>query len=526
VRGAAVCSNGPVANNAFDISIRALECQQCAAPVSAPKRGGHTTCEYCGTVNVVVTREVDAPAQASSLADEVVRLSQLKSQLEHPVTGHAYDLNRPPAGLGAHTSTAALVAAWRGFRDAPETAASPAGQHRLCWVVMTVADRKLRAGRALESRAVLETSLDVLSDAGHRHIVRCRLATEAVMEGEFEAGAGWLAECDPATEVLELDSTFREAAARVHVAREDWDAVLSVVGRTSDDIPVHPLHYSDVAGMRVHCLERLGAAGEATSQLLVLCDHDGTPQTLDALEREGWAPLTVGRRRAERSRHAVRERREEHQERFELLVDKPARRFSFFGSMRRVFITAPIWATLFFFLVLIPRCSFDVDPLLGVHGYALCPLACEGCDGPLRVVTHWNQTGPGEWTSNGPQYFCSSRKNGVATMSAEELDRRRSDLRGFELHYAPAAASWLVLLVVSLPWAVVLAVSGHVVRMRRRRRVERELQQLAEAMGVEVPAADRPGFGGFVVRGFFFSLLVIAALGIAMAEVGLHHLAP
>mgnify|MGYP002632528245 CR=1 FL=1 len=522
----AVCSNTGVGHNAFDITIRALECQQCAAPVSAPKGGGQVACDYCGAVNLVVTRGVDAPSATSSLADDVLRLSQLKSQLEHPVTGHAYDLSRPPAGLGLHTSTAALDAVWRGLRADAESAQTPAAQHKMCWVVMTLADRRLSAGKALESRAILETALDLLADAGHRHLVRCRLVTEAVMEGEHDAAAGWLAECDPNTEVLELDSTYREAAARVRLAHRDWEGVLAITGRTHHDIPVHPDHHRDVAYIRLHCLEQSGAAGEAHRLLRELVAQYGEETTLAGLESQGLAPRSVQNQRSQAQRYAAQEERDDLRQRFAQLAARPERAFSFFGSVRRVFITAPIWATVFFFLVLIPRCSFDVDPLLGVHGYALCPLACKGCDGPLRVVTHWNQTGPGEWTSNGPQYFCSSKSNGVANMSAEELDRRRSSLARYELHWSPAAASWLVLLVVAFPWAVILAMSAHVVRARRRGRVERELAGLAEALGREVPEVDRPGFLGFLVRGAALVILVLAVVAIALSEVGFHHLVP
>lgn len=503
----------------FDITIRALECQQCAAPISAPRAGGQAACGYCGTVNLVATRGVDAPAQPASMADEVVRLSQLKSQLEHPVTGHAYDLTRPPAGLGAHIAVEALEAVWREARSA-ENRASPAGQHKLCWVAMTLADRKLRAGEALASRVVLETSLDVLEDAGHRHLIRCRLATEAVSQGELDDAAGWLAECDPSTEVLELDSTFREAVAGVHVARRRWADALAVVGRTTRDIPIHPDHHTEVARMRVHCLESLGAAGEAAQCLRELCARDGERATLAGMDARGFAPASVAHIRTRRQREAAEDRRAEQRQRVDELAGRSERKYSMFRALGGALFSAPIWACVLLLAVTIPRMAMDFDPLLGVHGYAICPLACEGCDGPLRVVTHWTQTGASEWSSDGPQYFCSTRKNKVATMSAAELAAKRSSLARYELHIAPLMSSWLLLLLLASPLTLFWASLRHIPRARARRSVESELARLSAQLGAEVPAPPPSGCGSVLFRAAILGFLVLGALGAIAIELG------
>ena len=152
--------------SAFDITIRALECQKCAAPINAPSAGGQVTCHYCGAVNHIGVRRSDAPGQAQSMADEVARLSQLKSQLEHPVHGHPYDMSRPSGGMRGDEPDAVIKKAWQAAK-ATGAGASPDSQRRLCWLALRLASSEARRDE-ITARAVLETALDLLPDVGHR----------------------------------------------------------------------------------------------------------------------------------------------------------------------------------------------------------------------------------------------------------------------------------------------------------------------------------------------------------------------
>jgi hypothetical protein len=60
-----------------------------------------------------------------------------------------------------------------------------------------------------------------------------------------------------------------------------------------------------------------------------------------------------------------------------------------------------------------------------------------------------------EWqddaTAKGPQYFCLSPANSIATLSDSQLNSSLRQLQAYELVAAPAAASWLMLLVLLSP---------------------------------------------------------------------------
>jgi hypothetical protein len=83
----------------FDVRIRTVECERCGAPVECPRNGGNIPCRYCGSINAIATRSLDVTARKSeSMAESVARMGRLKSQLDSPLEGHPYDLERYPMG--------------------------------------------------------------------------------------------------------------------------------------------------------------------------------------------------------------------------------------------------------------------------------------------------------------------------------------------------------------------------------------------------------------------------------------------
>jgi hypothetical protein len=460
----------------FDVHIRALECPRCGAPVEGEIQGGRASCGYCGAAVELATRAPDKRAGAPrSLGDEVARLSRLKAQLENPVEGHAYDLAR----AGVEAAGTSLRDAWARAKLAPP--ATPEAGRLLCWIALKLADAERDAGSPKRARAALETALDRLVDDGHKHLVRCRLAIEAAREGDLASAEGWLAECDAAPELLELDGPYREALARVRLGHGDPAGVLTVLGAREGDVPFHPSLGTARIPLRLEALERLGRDDDADAELASAISRHSEDEVLANLSVKRFAPRA-------RLRH--------------LAARRAALPRGYLAATAGPLAALPVLALVAAIGALIPRCTFDVDPFFGVQGHLLCPAKCVDCRGPLRVVTVWHDQGDG-YSTNGPQYFCPSPKNGLDRLRSRELASRVHELRAYELGHSPQATTYLFLLGLGVPWALWRGAGRTASARTARAGFDAQIGAIVAETGVPAPA-ERPAASG----GFLRALLV------------------
>jgi hypothetical protein len=493
------------ATTIFDIAIRMLECQACGAPIAAPIGGGQVSCEYCRAVNSISVRRADAPSAPASMTSEVARLGRLKAQLDHPIGGHAYSLDRPPLGWGDGPPTVErLEGAWQRAKLAP--GASPEEQRTLFWLAMKLADARQTRGQQREARATLETALDRLSDGGHRHLIRCHLSADALSQRDLEAADGWLRECDAAPEVLELDTAYRVALAWLRLMQGDASAVLAVVGTRDGDIPIHPAHASTMGRVRVHALEMLGHAREADAELEVLAARHGENEMLSALATEKLAPRARARREEARANAA----RQQGEQQLMVLSSELGSISSTWSHMFEGVFVLPVLALLLMIPVAASRCTADFDPLMGVHGHVICPRACDGCRGPMRTVTVWRSTGPGESSSNGAQYFCLSDENGIDKMSDGELESNIWQLGQWEIFLAPHGGTFLILLLAAIPLAMFYAFNSARQDAKKRAKLIAQIDSLAARLRLPPPRPPPKPLGSWALTAVGFLLATIA----------------
>lgn len=478
-------------STAFDVHVRTLQCSRCGAPIATGERGGQVTCAYCGTTQVLASRPVAAGAGAKrSMADEVARLSRLKAQQEHPVGAHAYDLTRPATGFRADElgTPQGFERAVRSFQEGRGSAdhSSPEAQRDRCWLALAVSEGYQVRAKPLEARAVLETALDELPDEGHRQLVRCRLAVAAIEQGDLGSAAGWLDECDPAPEVLQLDSALREARARLCARKRDGAGVLREVGTRAGDIPLAAEVEPIAILLRVHGLELTGQQNEADAVLDNIGYTFSPLGVVKTLEKQRLAPESakrLTRRRGMARLESISNSRAG-------LVRTPLQ------ALGPALAMLPVMAAALMIPITATRCTLDADPLLGVYGYALCAKVCEGCHGPARVVTVWHQTGPGEYSSNGAEYFCPSDANGIAAMSDEQLEEVTYRLDGSSMNFLAAnGASYLVLLLLLSPLVPIRAVRRWLHDRGRLAQLDADVEAAATELGVAPPYPPLGGEG-------------------------------
>jgi len=200
----------------------------------------------------------------------------------------------------------------------------------------------------------------------------------------------------------------------------------------------------------------------------------------------------------------------------DLVAKRRRLRVGYAAAARSVF-GLPLVALTALLLTTALRC-IDFDPLLGSPGYLLCPAACEGCTGPWRVVTHWSRNTKGGFsTKNGPQFFCPSPTNGIASLTPEQLKDRRDSFSGSELVMAPAAASylaWLILLLPIVPFHVRHAVNA---AKGEAAVLETEILEAAQEAGSQAPEPPLAPKSSVLMKPIG---VVIASVFVALAVIG------
>jgi len=255
---------------AFSHDIRALLCEQCGAPMSAPPQGGTATCGYCRTVHQVaprVDRATLTPIHRAPMTEDA-RQQLLRRQVGRPMS--------EPAGLSSllhhgriepHRLTEA-IAVWQATRREVKLSGSPDAAERLLYLTLLLQSALMDDEE--RQRAVLESALDGLTLPRHRQLVLAALSRLAVRAGDLRAAHEWLAACDPRSEDLHADSAYRLAAAFLATARRDHPEVLAVLGDDAEDIPISTVVSTLAVVVRANAHERLGDDARAREQLLAL----------------------------------------------------------------------------------------------------------------------------------------------------------------------------------------------------------------------------------------------------------------
>jgi hypothetical protein len=417
--------------------------------------------------------------------------------------GHIYDLDRLPMGwsqadLQRPSALDRLRAAWLKAKTSNET--DPESQRTKLWLALTLAQALFRSNNRDRGRAVLESALDILPDSGHRHIICCHLALQASKGRDLSSAECWLAQCDPVSEILELDGIYRQAMAQLKTVRGEYQTVLHVVGSRDEDIPIHPAYAVTCSALRIHALESLGHYVEAFREFAAICAKNGKAPLVAKLESEQLACRTLRQCKREELDALIQKRQ-----------DTPTGLRALEAPIRYL----PALAFALLIVVSIPRCIFDFDPFVGVHGYLLCPHRCEHCKGPFRIYTVWDHDG-GEHSTSGAEYYCQSPNNHLATMTQEEMASNLATLKPYELSLAPTAATYLTFLFLCLPFALFAGMRRHLRAVRARDVLDEQIGEVSHALGQMTshePSSTLPMLRPSTLRAF------APAIGSAVAAV-------
>jgi len=136
----------------------------------------------------------------------------------------------------------------------------------------------------LQRRAVLETAFHLFGDQPYAYIVQCRLACAASRAGDPLAAREWLAECDPYPPMVDLDSEFRIALCMIHLAENNPQGILQVIGPRGQEIPLAMMRNQLLGdGLRIHGHHAIGDTAKAKALVKRAIQAHGRPVLTGAL---------------------------------------------------------------------------------------------------------------------------------------------------------------------------------------------------------------------------------------------------
>lgn len=401
----------------YSHALRILTCARCGAPVDASAGGGDVTCGYCHAVSHFARRDESedlSAAQAGRVAEisEQERYARLRQQDQQPAA-------LPPALaawlVDGHLPVERLGEAERAWREArAEMAITPSFHvcerlYHLTVMLTPHLDERRR-------RASLETAIELLPDAGHRHVLRCSLAREAAKVGDVAAAEAWLAPVNPRPTDLEQDTAYRLAAATLATARDEPAKVAELLGFRRDDVPLE--NRSEVACwmLRIDALEKLGRAGDAHREMSELVTRWGRERIRAALAQHHPLELCRGSFGAADARAAEAEqraRRAADEAKLEQ-IDTQLRRLR--PPLGSAIVNRLIVGGLLTFLVgtawTCVLCGMiETDPMLGLHARVVCPRVCDDCEAPYHFVSWSTQSSSGD--SQSLDIICSDARGHV-----------------------------------------------------------------------------------------------------------------
>lgn len=278
-----------MADSTFDLHVRAVACTNCGAPLRVAAEGGAVTCEFCGTTNIVEMRPREAEHSRPSAAEEVARLARIAQQRDGEGFADPFDMSTAPASLEPDSSKQRLQQEFARLLAKPEAERLAADERAICWIALKLAARASASGDALEARACLEGTLDHLPDAAFRHLLRARLAVLAARAGELEAAEAWLAGCDPAPEVLSLDTIYRLARVELDLHAGRLELAHERLGmREGDEVPLDSSYGDQAALLRMAIFAR----GKREDKAAEILDFRASSASdfLDQAEQSGLVP--------------------------------------------------------------------------------------------------------------------------------------------------------------------------------------------------------------------------------------------
>ncbi|MBI5537499.1 MAG: hypothetical protein HY898_32550 [Deltaproteobacteria bacterium] len=254
----------------FSHSVRVLACGNCGAPLEVPPAGGSVSCQYCRASSQIQGRDEAAELAAAKQApamDDAERFERLRAQAAHLVLLPQSVAHLAVGGVLHPQKVDKAMAEWRQARSELEAGGPFPVAERLFHLTRLLSDHLAVVREEMRRRALLETAMELLQAPRHRQVLRGALACNAARVGDLPAADAWLAGCNPRSDDIHVDTTWRFSKAYVCTARQDWKGVLQALGSRIGDVPLASGEEEACGMLRANAIERSGQVQQAAEQV-------------------------------------------------------------------------------------------------------------------------------------------------------------------------------------------------------------------------------------------------------------------
>ena len=139
-----------------------------------------------------------------------------------------------------------------------KSSSDPSVSEELTHLTLVLYNHYVKANDKKQQRAILESALEALSLPQHKQFVLGILSRSAVKDGDIQAAREWLKTCDPHSDDLRSDTTYRIGQALIDTAEGNFDNVHKVLGVSQMDVPISDGYHEVSTVLRANAWEKLG----------------------------------------------------------------------------------------------------------------------------------------------------------------------------------------------------------------------------------------------------------------------------
>jgi len=248
----------------FGYEVRVLMCRECGAPLEAETAGGSFRCDYCGVTNRIMPRQSEARLSHGALSEQD-RMARLWAQNGRPIP--------PPASVKGLLFQGEVLASklkeaieiFNRTRGEVESSSDYAASERLTFLTLILYNHYVKANDTKQQRAILESAVEAFKLPHHKQFVLGILSRSAVKDGDLQAAKDWLRTCDPHSDDLRADTTYRIGQALIDTAEGRFDNVHKLLGEGQSDVPIADGYHPLAAILRANAWEKRGHVDTARS---------------------------------------------------------------------------------------------------------------------------------------------------------------------------------------------------------------------------------------------------------------------